>query len=49
VNFSPTKNKDWKLMPGKNYHLKYRLVVFDDKMDAATAEAHYTSFLKEIK
>ena len=38
VNFSPTKDKDWLLEPGKSYVLKYRLLVFNGKFDPAKAE-----------
>ena len=32
VNFSPTKNKDWILEPGKKYTLKYRILVYNGSM-----------------
>lgn len=38
ANFSPTKDKDWKLEPGKNYQLKYRFYVSDKKITAEEAE-----------
>jgi hypothetical protein len=43
ANFSPTKNKDWPLLPGQKYSLRYRLVVFNGKFDAVQSEAawHY--------
>ena len=31
----PAKDKDWLLEPGITYTLKYRLVVFNGKCDAA--------------
>jgi hypothetical protein len=46
ANFAPTKDKDWILEPGKTYILKYRLVVFNGKMDAARAEAAWQYFAK---
>jgi hypothetical protein len=44
ANFAPTKDKDWKLEPGKTYTLKYRLVVFNGKFDAAKAESAWQYF-----
>lgn len=38
ANFSPTKNMDWKLEPGKNYQLNYRFYVSDVKISAEQAE-----------
>jgi len=29
INYSPTKNKDWKLEPGKKYVLKYRMLIYN--------------------
>ncbi len=43
-NFSPTKNKDWLLQPGKTYLLRYRLIVFNGKMDATKAESAWQYF-----
>lgn len=47
ANFATTKDKDWLLEPGKSYTLKYRLVVFNGKFDAAKAEAAWQLFAKE--
>jgi Methane oxygenase PmoA len=46
VNFAPTKNKDWLLEPGNTYTLKYRLIVFNGKMDAEKAEASWQAFAR---
>lgn len=46
LNFSPTKNKDWLLEPGKSYILKYRFLVFNDKMGKAEAEELWQNFAK---
>jgi Methane oxygenase PmoA len=46
ANFSPTKNKDWLLEPGKSYTLRYRLVVFNGKFDATKAETAWQYFAK---
>ena len=37
--FAPTKNKDWMLLPGKTYTLKYRFVVFNGHFTKEKAEA----------
>lgn len=47
ANFATTKDKNWLLEPGKTYTLKYRLVVFNGKFDAAKAEDAWKSFVKE--
>jgi Methane oxygenase PmoA len=44
ANFSPTKDKDWPLVPGKTYVLRYRMLVFDNKMTAERAEAAWKAF-----
>ena len=47
ANFAPTKDMDWILEPGKTYTLKYRMVVFNGKMDAAKAESAWEYFAKQ--
>jgi hypothetical protein len=51
ANFAPTKDKDWLLEPGKTYILRYRLVVFNGKFDAAKAESawEYFATMPEVK
>ncbi|MFV0605547.1 MAG: PmoA family protein [Niabella sp.] len=44
LNFSPTKNKDWLLEPGKTYLLKYRFLIFDNKLSKQEAEEAWRSF-----
>lgn len=44
ANFAPTKDKDWLLVPGKTYVLKYRLVVFNGKFDKKKAESAWQYF-----
>lgn len=44
VNFAPTKNKDWQLMPGKEYHLRYRICTYDGEMTAAEANRLWYDF-----
>ena len=49
ANFSPTKDKDWLLEPGKTYVLKYRLVVFNGKFDKEKAESGWKYFAAPIR
>ncbi|VAW17239.1 hypothetical protein MNBD_BACTEROID01-2481 [hydrothermal vent metagenome] len=42
--FVPIRYNDWELYPKKSYTLKYRMIVFDGKMDAKTAEMYWNSF-----
>lgn len=44
ANFSPTKDKNWLLEPGKKYLLKYRLLVFNGKFTAEKAAAAWQQF-----
>ncbi|TJZ63187.1 hypothetical protein FAZ15_02525 [Sphingobacterium olei] len=46
LNVSPTKDRDWLLEPGHTYILKYRLIVFDGRMDADSVERTWQSFSK---
>ncbi len=48
-NFAPTKDKDWLLQPGKTYELRYRMVVFNGKFDAAKAESAWQYFAEPPK
>lgn len=42
--FCPTRHKDWELYPGNLYRLKYRMLVYDGKIDKATAERIWNDF-----
>ncbi|MCY1721325.1 PmoA family protein [Prolixibacteraceae bacterium Z1-6] len=42
--FVPIRHDDWKLEPKQNYTLKYRMIIFDGKLDAETAEKYWNSF-----
>lgn len=42
--FCPIRHHEWKLEQGQDYTLKYRLVVFDGKMDVASAEKYWKNF-----
>ena len=44
ANFSPTKDMDWPLRPGKTYVLRYRLVVFNGTFSGEKAEAAWRDF-----
>ncbi|WP_346237260.1 PmoA family protein [Niabella insulamsoli] len=44
LNFSPTKNKDWLLEPGKTYLLKYRFLIFNNQLSKNDAEEVWQSF-----
>ncbi len=42
--FVPIRYNDWKLNSKKTYTLKYRMIVFDGRMDTETAEMYWNSF-----
>lgn len=42
--FCPIRHQEWVLEPNKDYILTYRMVVFDGKMDAGTAELYWNQF-----
>lgn len=42
--FVPIRYKEWKLEPKRDYTLKYRMIIFDGKLDAVTAEKYWNSF-----
>jgi hypothetical protein len=44
ANFCPTKDMDWLLNPGKNYALRYRFLVFNDRTDKEKAESAWYYF-----
>ncbi len=44
--FVPIRHEYWKINPKQNYTLKYRMIVFDGKIDAKTAEMYWNSFAK---
>ena len=43
-SFSPTMTTDWLLSPGKNYVLKYRMLVYEGTITAQQAEEVWKSF-----
>jgi hypothetical protein len=42
--FCPTRYKDWTLYPGNQYRLKYRMLVYDGKIDKETADRLWNDF-----
>lgn len=44
LNFSPTKNMNWLINPGKDYLLKYRFIVFNDTFSKEKAESAWEDF-----
>lgn len=42
--FTPIRHKSWELKKGNSYVLKYRIIVFDGKIDKETAEMYWNSF-----
>jgi len=44
--FVPIRHEAWKLEPKQNYTLKYRMIIFDGKMEAKTAEMYWNGFAK---
>ena len=45
ANFSPTRDTDWLLEPGKTYVLKYRFLVYNDPLTPERAEAAWQAFV----
>jgi hypothetical protein len=44
INFAPTKNKDWELLPDGHYILKYRVMTFEGNMTAEQADRLWNDF-----
>ena len=42
--FCPIRHQEWVLEPGKEYILKYRMVVFDGTITTQTAEQYWSNF-----
>ncbi len=43
-NFNPAMDRNWVLEPGKDYRLRYRMYVYDGKIDADQAEKLWQDF-----
>jgi hypothetical protein len=44
INFSPTRNTQWVLEPGKNYLLRYRMIVSEGEIDKHRAGVLWNDF-----
>lgn len=44
IDYCPIRHQEWQLERGKNYSLRYRMIVFDGEMDVESAEAFWQSF-----
>lgn len=44
VNFAPTKNKDWELLPHQKYQLRYRIFVYDGEMTKEIADRLWNDY-----
>ncbi|UCG86923.1 MAG: ThuA domain-containing protein [Gemmatimonadota bacterium] len=44
INFNPAQDRDWELLPGRSYALQYRMLVYDGKLDPATADRFWRDF-----
>ncbi len=44
ANFCPTKDMNWDLMPGKNYNLRYRFLVYNGRFGKEKAESAWNYF-----
>jgi len=42
--FTPIRDNKWELAPGKNYALKYRMLIFDGELSATEAEQYWNDF-----
>ena len=42
--FTPIRDNKWELNPGKNYVLRYRMLIFDGELKAGEAERYWTDF-----
>ena len=48
-SFSPTRNTDWPLQPGRSYVLKYRMLLYDGSITRDQAEKAWKSFANPPK
>lgn len=44
INFSPTKFRNWKLMSGQHYQLRYGFMIYNGKLDISDAEKAWVEF-----
>ncbi|MDX1637420.1 MAG: DUF6807 family protein [Balneolaceae bacterium] len=43
-NFNPAQEQDWHLKPGESHSLKYRMMVYDGRIDSLKAEEYWQDF-----
>ncbi len=43
-NFNPAQDKDWQLVPGEKYRLKYRMYIYDGEIDVPKIEMLWHDF-----
>ncbi len=48
-NFNPAQDRDWKLTPGRQYTLRYRMMVYDGKIAPADADQAWQNFANPPK
>ncbi len=44
VNFNPAQDRDWQLVPGETYILKYRMMIYDGSIDSTKAENYWNDY-----
>jgi type 1 glutamine amidotransferase len=44
INFNPAQDRDWELLPGHEYALKYRMLVYDGKIEPTIAGRFWRDF-----
>ncbi len=44
VNFNPAQDRDWELLPGSRYELKYRMIVYDDELGNDEIESFWNDY-----
>ena len=47
--FCPIRHREWVIEPGRDYTLKYRLVVFDGILSAEEADSYWKLFAEELE
>lgn len=49
INFNPTQDRDWKLSPGNNYILKYRMFVYDGDISKEKADLIWNDYAHPVQ
>ncbi|MDN5204854.1 PmoA family protein [Fulvivirgaceae bacterium BMA10] len=49
INFNPTQDRNWKLNPGNQYVLKYRMLVYDGEITKERAEQAWNDYANPPK